>query len=206
MPILQIIQIHASEMDNFSYLIYCPVTLRGAAVDPSMRPELLLEQAATLGVKLDLLLNTHGHQDHIAGNPVILKQTEAKLAAHPIDVPNPDISLEEGAMLELGNGIIEVMHTPGHTPGSVVFKTDDQIMTGDTLFVSRCGRADLPGSDVVALYESLQRLKKLPGKTRIYPGHDYGPSATSTIDWELKNNIFCKCPDLQSFTKLRLGI
>ena len=203
---LQIIQIHASEMDNFSYLIYCPETLRGAAIDPSMRPELLLEQATTLGVNLELLLNTHGHQDHIAGNPVILEQTGAKLAAHPIDLPDSDISLKEGSRLELGTGMIEVMHTPGHTPGSVIFKTDDQIITGDTLFVSRCGRADLPGSDVVALYESLQRLKKLPGKTRIYPGHDYGPSPTSTINWELKNNDFCKCPDLQSFTKLRLGI
>ncbi len=201
---LQIIQIEASEMDNFSYLIYCPETLQGAAVDPSMRPERVLQKAAELGVKLRLLLNTHGHQDHTAGNELILKSSGAKLAAHPDDLPNPDIPLTEGLKLELGNGIIEVIHTPGHTPGSVIFKIDNQIITGDTLFVSRCGRADLPGSDVVALYESLQRLKKLPGETRIYPGHDYGPTVTSTLDWELKNNDYFKCPNLQSFTKLRL--
>ena len=120
-------------------------------------------------MKLKLLLNTHGHQDHVAGNVLILEQTGAKLAAHRVDVPNPDISLMEGSRLELGNGIIEIMHTPGHTPGSVVFKTGNQIITGDTLFVGRCGRADLPGSDVTALYNSLQRLKNLPEKTRVYP-------------------------------------
>ncbi|MFK5927387.1 MAG: hydroxyacylglutathione hydrolase family protein [Desulfuromusa sp.] len=203
---LKIIQILASEMDNFAYLVYCPVTRQGAAIDPSMRPELLLEKIAELGVKLKYLLNTHGHPDHVAGNPVILEQTGAKLAAHPADVPNPDISLKEGFRFELGNGCLEVMHTPGHSPGSVVFKTDNQIITGDTLFVSRCGRANLPGSDVVALYKSLQRLKKLPKETRIYPGHNYGPTVTSTIGWELNNNDYLKCKNLQSFTKLRLEI
>ncbi len=205
MSVLQITQIHASPMDNFSYLVYCPETRQGAAIDPSMRPELLLEKAADLEVKLKLLLNTHGHQDHIAGNPLIIEHTGAELAAHRSEVPDPDISLMEGSRLELGNGIIEVMHTPGHTPGSVIFKFGDQIITGDTLFVSRCGRADLPGSDVTALYNSLQRLKTLPGKTEIYPGHDYGPTKASTIGWELKNNDFLKCPDLQSFIELRMG-
>jgi glyoxylase-like metal-dependent hydrolase (beta-lactamase superfamily II) len=201
---LQIIQIDASEMDNFSYLIYCPETLFAAAVDPSMRPELLLKKAALLGVTLKLLLNTHGHQDHIAGNDLILESTNAKLAAHLADLPNPDISLTEGTKLELGSGIIEVIHTPGHTPGSVVFKIENQIITGDTLFVGRCGRADLPGSDVTDLYKSLQQLKKLPGDTKIYPGHNYGPMVTSTISWELKNNDYLKCSNLQEFTKLRM--
>ncbi|SDZ99761.1 Glyoxylase, beta-lactamase superfamily II [Desulfuromusa kysingii] len=201
----KIIQLHASEMDNFSYLIYCPKTLRGAAVDPSMRPELLLDAIKKHAIQLEFLLNTHGHADHISGNKLILDHTGAKLAAHPADMPTADILLAEGSEIVLGEGTIEVMHTPGHTPGSVVFKTDQQIITGDTLFVSRCGRADLPGSDVVALYQSLQRLKKLPEETRIYPGHNYGPTPTSTIGWELKNNEYLKCPDLQSFTTLRLG-
>lgn len=202
---LKIVQIDASEMDNFAYLIYCPETLRGAAIDPSMRPELLLEQVDSLGVTLELLLNTHGHQDHIAGNEAIRQQTGARLAAHPSDVPHPDIALMEGSKLELGKEIIEVMHTPGHTPGSVIFKTGKEIFTGDTLFVGRCGRADLPGSDVTALYGSLLRLKTLSEETRIYPGHNYGPTVTSTIGWELKNNDYLKCPNLECFIKLRLG-
>lgn len=202
---LLIVQLDASQMDNYSYLVYCPETMQGAAVDPSMRPELLIAEAKQRGVKLGLLLNTHGHQDHVAGNPQIMALGDIKLAANPTDVANPDIPLAEGTKLPLGNGEIEVLHTPGHTPGSVIFKTSAQIITGDTLFVSRCGRADLPGSNVEDLYSSLQRLKSLPPETRIYPGHNYGPTPTSTIGWELENNDFLRCPDLPSFIKLRIG-
>lgn len=205
MVVLQIVQIPASDMDNFSYLIYCPQTFQGAAVDPSMKPEFLLEKAAELGVSIRLLLNTHGHRDHVAGNPVILRNSDAQLAAHPDDVQNPDIKLAEGSKLQLGHGELSVLHTPGHTPGSLLFATGSNIITGDTLFVSRCGRADLPGSDVTQLYHSLQRIKTLDDKTRVYPGHDYGPTPTSTIGWEKRHNDFLKCPDLESFIKLRIG-
>lgn len=205
MVTLEIVQLDASEMDNFSYLVYCPETLAGAVVDPSLRPELPLLEAEKRGIKLKLLLNTHGHQDHIAGNPQILAQPGVKLAAHTADLPRADIQLQEGSKIALGQGEIEVLHTPGHTPGSVVFKTGAAIITGDTLFVSRCGRADLPGSNVEDLYHSLLRLKQLPAATRVYPGHNYGPIPTSTIGWELENNAFIRCPDLPSFIKLRLG-
>jgi glyoxylase-like metal-dependent hydrolase (beta-lactamase superfamily II) len=205
MVALEIIQIDASEMDNYSYLVYCPQTLQGAAIDPSLRPERLLDEAKQHGVTLKLLLNTHGHQDHIAGNPQIQAHAKVKLAAHPLDLPQAEIELQNGSTLEIGNGSIEVLHTPGHTPGSLVFRTSNAIITGDTLFVSRCGRADLPGSKVEDLYQSLQRLKQLPAETRVYPGHNYGPTPTSTIGWELANNDFLKCPDLPSFIKLRLG-
>lgn len=157
---LLIVQLNASQMDNYSYLVYCPETMLGAAVDPSMRPEVLIAEAKQRGVTITLLLNTHGHQDHVAGNPQILALGNVKLAANPTDVPNPDIPLTEGTKIPLGNGEIEILQTPGHTPGSVVFKTGKQIITGDTLFVSRCGRADLTGSNVEDLYHSLQRLKK----------------------------------------------
>jgi glyoxylase-like metal-dependent hydrolase (beta-lactamase superfamily II) len=202
---LNIVQLHASTMDNFSYLVYCPQSGQAAAVDPSQRPELLIQKAAELGVTINLLLNTHGHQDHVAGNPLILEQTQAKLAAHPAEVNQPDICLEEGSRLKLGHGEITVLHTPGHTPGSLVFRSGSFIITGDTLFVSRCGRADLPGSDVKHLYQSLQRLKTLPAETRVYPGHDYGPTPTSTLGWEFEHNEFIKAPDLESFIHLRMG-
>jgi glyoxylase-like metal-dependent hydrolase (beta-lactamase superfamily II) len=205
MVALEIVQIDASEMDNYSYLVYCPQTMQGAAVDPSLRPERLLEEAKQRGVTLSLLLNTHGHQDHIAGNSQIQAHAKVKLAAHPSDLPQAEIKLQNGSMLEIGNGSIKVLHTPGHTPGSLVFQTGNAIITGDTLFVSRCGRADLPGSKVEDLYYSLQRLKQLPAETRVYPGHNYGPTPTSTIGWELEHNDFLKCLDLPSFIKLRLG-
>lgn len=205
MVALEIVQLETSEMKNFSYLVYCPETLQGAAVDPSMRPELLLEEATRREVTLNLLLNTHGHQDHIKGNAVILAAGAIKLGAHPLDVPDTDIPLTDGTRLNIGQGLVTVMHTPGHSPGSVVFITEDAIISGDTLFVSRCGRADLPGSNVHQLYASLQRLKSLPPQTRVYPGHDYGPTPNSTIAWELENNEFIKCPDRESFIALRMG-
>ena len=205
MVALEIVQLKASDMENFSYLVYCPETLEGVAIDPSMWPQVLLDEAKKRGVTLTLLLNTHGHQDHIKGNNEILVAGNVKLAAHPEDVRRPDIPLTEGKQLKVGNSFLTVMHTPGHSPGSVVFATTDAIISGDTLFVSRCGRADLPGSDVNQLYNSLQRLKKLPETTRVYPGHDYGPMPNSTIAWELTNNEFIRCPDLESFIALRMG-
>ena len=202
---LEIVQIPASRMDNFSYLLYCPETFQAAAIDPSMSPELLLQKAAELKVNITLLLNTHGHQDHVFGNPLILEHTSAKLAAHPDEVDNPDIALMEGSKISIGHGEVTTLHTPGHTPGSLIFRAGKKIVSGDTLFVSRCGRADLPGSDVTMLYNSLQRIKKLPGDTEVYPGHDYGPTPTSTIAWELEHNDFLKCPNLESFIRLRMG-
>lgn len=202
---LEIVQLKTSDMENFSYLVYCPQTLEGAIVDPSMRPQLVLDEAARRKVKVRLLLNTHGHQDHIKGNADILAAGAIQLAAHPNAVAGADIALTEGMQLPIGNSFITVMYTPGHSPGSVVFATADAIISGDTLFVSRCGRADLPGSDVEQLYTSLQRLKKLEPTTRVYPGHDYGPMPNSTIAWELEHNEFIKCPDLESFIALRMG-
>lgn len=202
---LNVVQLHASTMDNFSYLIYCPETGQAAAVDPSQRPELLLQKASELNVTIGLLLNTHGHQDHIVGNPLILEKTQAKLAAHPDEISQPDICLAEGSRIPLGNGELSVLHTPGHTPGSLIFKSEQFIITGDTLFVSRCGRADLPGSDVNELYRSLQRLKSLAPETIVYPGHDYGPTPTSALAWEFEHNDFLNSPDLESFIRLRMG-
>jgi len=202
---LEIVQIDASEMDNYSYLVFCPETLQGVAVDPSMRPERLLDEARAREITLTMLLNTHGHHDHSAGNPVIQEKTGVKLAAHSADLPQADISLEDGSTVAVGQGQLQVWHTPGHTPGSLVFSTGKAIISGDTLFVSRCGRADLPGSNVEDLYNSLERLKQLPPETRVFPGHNYGPTPSSTIAWELANNSFLNCPDLESFIKLRLG-
>lgn len=202
---LEVVQIVLNRVDNFSYLIYCPSTREAVGVDPSVEPERMLEEVEQRGLTLIALLNTHGHQDHIAGNGKILEVTGVPLAAHPADVPDADIQLQESSVLNVGQGTIDVLHTPGHTPGGVVFSTGDAIVTGDTLFVSRCGRADLAGSDVKDLFNSLQRLKKLPPATRVFPGHDYGPQPHSTIAWELENNDFIRCSDLESFIKLRMG-
>lgn len=202
---LEAVQIAAGEMANFAYLIYCPATLVGVAVDPSFAPDRLLEQARQLSVKLELLINTHGHPDHGAGNQRIMEVAGVPLAGHPLDLPQADLHLDEGSRITFGDGIIEVLHTPGHTPGSICLYAPGLVVTGDTLFVTRCGRADLPGSDVRELYRSLRRLAALPPETRVYPGHDYGPQPVSTIAFELEHNPYLRCPDLDSFILLRQG-
>jgi len=202
---LEVVQIRAGEMANFTYLVYCPLTRRGLGVDPSFAPGALLEAARERSVEIEILVNTHGHNDHIAGNAAVIAATGAKLAAHPLDVPKADIPLDEGSVLAVGRGAVRVLHTPGHTPGSLVLHPPGALITGDTLFVTFVGRADLSGSDPEALYHSLRRLSQLPPETLVYPGHDYGPQPVSTIGYELAHNPFVRCPDLESFLRLRMG-
>jgi len=202
---LEVVQIPAGEMNNFAYLVYCPTSRRGLVVDPSFAPDDLLAAAAERGVTIDLLVNTHGHRDHTAGNACILAATGARLAAHPLDVADADVPLAEGTVLTVGEGEVSILHTPGHTPGSVVLHPPGALITGDTLFVTCVGRADLAGSDPASLYRSLCRLASFPPETRIYPGHDYGPRPVSNVAFEREHNPYLQCPDLESFLRLRMG-
>ncbi len=205
MTAIEIVQVPVAGTDNFSYLVICLQTGKALGVDPGVSPQSLLSVVHEKGVVLELLANTHGHRDHIAGNGFVLAETGARLAAHPDDVPQADICLQDGTILTVGEMTVRVLHTPGHTPGSVALLPEGAAITGDTLFVTRCGRADLPGSDPVDMYKSLKKLSCLPPATRVYPGHDYGPQPSSTIAFELANNPFMQCPDLESFLKLRMG-
>jgi glyoxylase-like metal-dependent hydrolase (beta-lactamase superfamily II) len=201
----EIVQIPVAGSDNFSYLVICPQTGKSLGVDPGMSPESMLSVIRSRDLTLVTLANTHGHRDHIAGNDEILKATGAKLAANTLDVPRVDIALNEGSQLQIGGIMVNVLHTPGHTPGSLVFNPPGALIVGDTLFVTRCGRADFPGSDPAALYHSLLRLAAFPPETRVFPGHDYGPRPHSTIAFEREHNEYLKCPDLESFLRLRMG-
>jgi glyoxylase-like metal-dependent hydrolase (beta-lactamase superfamily II) len=156
-------------------------------------------------VKNEVLVNTHGHGDHVAANDRVLQATGARLAAHPAEVPGAQLALTEGTELAVGNGIVRILHTPGHTPGSLTLHPPGALITGDTLFVTFVGRADLPGSDPEALYRSLRRLADFPGETRVFPGHDYGPHPVSTIAFERQHNPYLQCSDLKCFLRLRLG-
>ncbi len=205
MVALEVLQIPAGQMNNFAYLAFCPQTRKAVVVDPSLAPQAVLAQAAAHQLEIVGLLNTHGHQDHIAGNGEILAAGRVPHWGHPFDLPDVDRQLLEGVRVVVGAGAIRVMHTPGHTPGSVVLMTGKGLITGDTLFVGRCGRADLPGSDVDQLYDSLQRLKKLEKSLKIYPGHDYGVRPVSTLGKEILENEFLNAVDRASFIRLRVG-
>ena len=201
----EIVQIPIAGTDNFSYLVICTQTGKALGIDPGVSPESLLSVIRSRELSLQVLANTHGHPDHIAGNAEVLRVTGAKLAANLLDVPKADISLNEGSELQIGAITVDVLHTPGHTPGSLVFNPPIALITGDTLFVTRCGRADFSGSDPAALYHSLLRLAAFPPDTQVFPGHDYGPKPQSTIAFEREHNEYMKCPDLECFLKLRMG-
>ncbi|GAB4166044.1 MAG: hydroxyacylglutathione hydrolase family protein [Geothermobacteraceae bacterium] len=202
---LQVVQISGERGDNFSYLVFCDRSRQAMIIDSSFAAEKLLAELEARQLDLVMVANTHGHRDHTAGNDRIIGATGVPLAAHHADIPLAQIPLHNGQILSLGDGQVEVLHTPGHSPGSVVFRTDDAIITGDTLFISRCGRADLPGGDVERLYHSLQKLMLLPDELTVFPGHDYGPTPTATLGQEKQTNPFLLCPDLDSFIALRMG-
>ncbi|MDM7202729.1 MAG: MBL fold metallo-hydrolase, partial [Thermodesulfobacteriaceae bacterium] len=109
------------------------------------------------------------------------------------EIPKASSFFEDGELIKIGKKILKVIHTPGHSPGSVCFWEEEEgiLFTGDTLFVQGIGRADLPGGNYKLMMESIRkRLLILPKETKIYPGHDYGPKPTSTIEEELKFNPF----------------
>ncbi len=202
---LEIVQIPAGEMKNFTYLVYCPDTGQALAVDPSFGADALLAQIAERGVELRWVVNTHGHRDHVAGNARVMAATGARLAAHPLSLNEADRFLREGTELRLGETAVAVLHTPGHHPGHICLNPPGALITGDTLFVTRVGRADLPGGDPRALYRSLCRLAAYPDATLVYPGHDYGPQPVSTIAFEREHNPFLRCGDVESFIRLRMS-
>lgn len=201
----EIVQVPAGEMQNFAYLLFCPKSRVGLAVDPSFAPDRVLEAAEERGIRIEMVVATHGHRDHIAGVAQLCRETGARLAAHPADLPEADLLLGDEDPLSVGEGVVTVLHTPGHTPGSIVLNPPGALVTGDTLFVTAVGRADLSGSDPEALYRSLRRLAAFPPETVVYPGHDYGPQPVSTIAFELAHNPYLLCPDLKSFLDLRMG-
>lgn len=159
----------------------------------------LTQTLAERGWSLRFVVSTHRHWDHIGDNAAVVEQTGATLAAHiadrhglespdpiwaPFPVPPsvPALDLAEGSRIRFGSIDLDVLHTPGHTEGSVCLlaSTERMLLSGDTLFKSGWGRVDLPGGSVDAMVESLTRLSRLPGDLRVLPGH----GATTTVEIE----------------------
>lgn len=179
--------------DNGTYLI---VDDHGEAlaIDPSMGERQLLAAVKEEGLRLQAILNSHGHPDHVFGNKAVKESTRARLAIHSADayrlassgsqlgleVPlcQPDDLLEEGPVGYVADVEIMALHTPGHTEGSTCFylPREGTLFSGDVLFAGNIGRVDLPGGDQDAMERSLGRLAALPAATVVYPGH--GPATT----------------------------
>lgn len=185
-------QLCIGSLDNFTYLIGCVVTKDAMVIDPAGDPNPVLDMAEEEGLNIKYILNTHGHFDHTAGNARLKQETGARIVIHKDDaalVPDADIILDQDPSFHLGVIHFDIIHTPGHTPGGICLYAQGSLFTGDTLFVGDSGRTDTAEGDRPMLGASIRRLMQLPDDTVVFPGHDYGPTQTSTIGWEKRNNV-----------------
>ena len=190
-------QIPVGPMQNFSYIVVDEETSESIIIDPSwnlMELELIIKN---YDLKIKYIVNTHYHDDHTRGNDEMIESTKSLIVQHELSTLKNDITVKDGDFIEFGNSKLKVLHTPGHSNDSICLVGDGKIFSGDTLFVGNCGRIDLPGGSANELYHSLfDVLHSLDDNLVLYPGHDYGMSATSTIGTEKTTN-----PVMQKITE-----
>jgi glyoxylase-like metal-dependent hydrolase (beta-lactamase superfamily II) len=205
-------QLRLGPWDNFIYFLGDRQTRKVAVVDPAWHAPTILREAERLDVEIAALLCTHSHFDHVnaveqlLGSidvPVHMLVPEVEFSGFRCEnliVSRPGELVKIGAQLEL-----TMMHTPGHTPGSCSYRLRDAIVTGDTLFVNGCGRCDFVGGDPETMYATLRSLvDKLPAETRMYPGHDYGPTPSTTVDEQLRDNPYLQHRTVAEFVAHRM--
>ncbi len=182
-------QIKSGGDRNFAYLIASDKTKQGALVDPSPDPVIVMEAIKKDGVEIMFIINTHSHIDHSGGNEYFAKYAKST----PVHFFNAskDTAITDGQVLDIGEISLEFISTPGHTPDSICLKTEDRLITGDTLFVGKVG-GTWSEEDARIEFESLKKLIELDPNTQVWPGHDYGIKPYSTIGSELKDNPFIK--------------
>jgi glyoxylase-like metal-dependent hydrolase (beta-lactamase superfamily II) len=191
----------ARQMVNFVYLVGDRDTGEAVVIDPAYDVAGILDVLAADGMRLTGALATHYHPDHVGGEmaghsiqgvrellesapvPIHVQADEAPWVLRVTDLAASDLVEHQGGDVVMAGEIpIELIHTPGHTPGSQCFLVDNRLVAGDTLFLEGCGRTDLPGGDAALLYESLtQKLAKVPDDTLLFPGHRYSAEASATM-------------------------
>ncbi|HUT63942.1 MAG TPA: MBL fold metallo-hydrolase [Anaerolineae bacterium] len=196
-------QIMAGGDRNFSYIVADELTGEAAVIDPGMGAEEILLCLGNNGLTLMYIINTHAHFDHTAGNTMLSRHTGAKIAVYTSATPRKDLGLSDGDELKLGSLNLRIIHTPGHTEDSICVLAGKELMTGDTLFVGKVGGTGY-GKDARSEYESIHnKLMTLPPETRVWPGHDYGVRASSTIGDEKRENPFILRDSFESFVELK---
>lgn len=207
---MRIKQITVGSMAVCCYLVACEETKKALVIDPGGNEKDILSLIENEGVRLEYIVNTHGHPDHVCANGPIQKATGAQIVMHEDDAefferdevkeyfsmlglaPSPptDKRVKDGDVVKVGDLSLEVIHTPGHTPGGICLYSAPHLFTGDTLFVGAVGRTDFPGGDMQVFMRSIrERLLGLPDDTVVWPGHGYGGSQ-STIGVEKRTNPY----------------
>lgn len=184
------------------YILGCEKTHIGAIVDPGGDEKKIIDEVTSKNLEIKYIINTHGHADHIQANepvkkifscPVCMHEKDeellegpdlnlsSQLLCSPLKFPPPDKNLKEGEEIKVGNLSLLILHTPGHTPGSISIVVEKNVFTGDALFAGGIGRTDLPGGDYDLLMKSIkEKLLTLPDDFTIYPGH--GPASRISIE------------------------
>lgn len=189
------------------FILGCEETLEAAVIDPGDEADRILLALAESNLTTKLIINTHGHFDHVGANKRLNEVTGAPILIHPLDrpmlsqladsaaawgmaadnSPAPDRELQDGDEVTFGRITLKVLHTPGHTPGGISLYTDSEVFVGDTLFAGSIGRTDFPGGSFETLKESIQqKLFKLSDDLKVYPGHNQA----TTIGVEKRTNPF----------------
>lgn len=205
-------QLIVGNMGVCCYIIGCEKSKKGAIVDPGGDENLILAEVKNMGLEIEYIIATHGHPDHVCGNRAIKEATNGAIIMHEADVaffertetqnyfsmlgmeasPPTEIKVKDGGIIELGEEKIQVIHTPGHTPGGMCLYCAPDLLTGDTLFVGGLGRTDFPGGSYSELIDSINnKLLDLPEDTVVWPGHGYGGSK-STIGEEKRSNPYLR--------------
>lgn len=209
----------ARQMVNFVYLVGDRETGEAVLIDPAYDIDGLLDLLAADDMRLVGALATHYHPDHVGGDmmgyaiegvgnllertsvPVHVQSDEAPWVLRVTGAAATDlVEHQSGDVVRVGEIPIELIHTPGHTPGSQCFLVDNRLVAGDTLFLEGCGRTDLPGGDPAALYESLtQKLAKVPDDATLFPGHLYSVEPSASMGDTRSHNFVFRPRDQREF-------
>jgi glyoxylase-like metal-dependent hydrolase (beta-lactamase superfamily II) len=209
-------QIEIGPMQNYVYLIGSAETRKVAVVDAAWEIDTILKIAAQDDVEITHAFVTHTHPDHVGGRfsgaeipgvNELLSKCKLKVVVHKAEAdalkglaPSDIIKAESGDKIDIGGVEIQLLHTPGHTPGSQCFLIDGRVVSGDTLFIDACGRTDFPGGNAEQMYYSLtQKLMALPDDTILFPGHNYAPLKQVTLGEQKKTNPYLKFSSLKQF-------
>jgi len=209
-------QIEIGPMQNYVYLIGSTETRKVAVVDAAWEIDTILKIAAEDDLEVTHAFVTHTHPDHVGGAfagadipgiAELLTRCKAKVVVHKAEadalkgLSSSDlIKTDNGDKIDVGGIEIQLMHTPGHTPGSQCFLVDGRVVSGDTMFIDACGRVDFPGGNAEQMYYSLtQKLMALPDDTILFPGHNYAALKQATIGEQKKTNPYLRFGSLKQF-------